>query len=353
MSKILKILIYILLASGAASAVTVDKIYTITIQVKDTTPETRKAAMPEAFDKLIRKVASSHTVLNNHEIMVAREQADKFVNNYFYRADGAQQLLTLQYNELMLENLLANIGRASLGKNRPQILLWLVLSESNHPAFVTASTHSAVANKIDLLASDYGLPMILPLLDLSERQTVSEQDVIDFNTRPLQQASERYNADAILLGKLKYEANTWLCEWRLIDGTREAVWNSSGADLEAQMDLMASNLAGHMVAARGKIKHVADRESNVQRNSICLRINGINSVADYAKILDHLQQNSALKDVEIGSVDHTQATFLIQAEGGKDAIISALSNDPLLVGDSAAKHNQDLTYTLVRARMES
>jgi len=323
----------IFLLSNSVFAVTIDNLNSIVIQVTDTSVDTRSKVLPQAFEQVMRRVASSHSAVAHPEFAKAKQKVDSYINTYFYTENSGTYNLTVQFNDQALADLLTKMGRSSFSKNRPQVLLWLVVDQHNKPQFVNSSSQEPLADKIDLLSSNYGLPVLFPLLDLTERLFIAEQDVINFNLPPLQQAAGRYNADSVVVGKINNLSGVWHCEWRLLDGPQDIAWNSTGDDL----DVMFNQLAEKLVASY----KVTDKSIASNKNSIAVRVKGVNSVADYAKVLAYLKNLSVVQQVEIGSVDGNQAMFMVSSEAGKEAVIKALNMDTLLAAES------DIDATLI------
>lgn len=313
---------------GPVCAVILDNLYTVAIQVTDNSLNTRAETLPQAFEQIVRRVASSHHAITHPEYIKARHHIDEYLNTYFYTENAGAYTLTLQFNEQKLANLFNKMGRNSFNKNRPQILLWLVIEENNQPNFVTSGSQVAIADKIDVLANNYGLPILFPLLDLTERLFIAEQDVINFNIAPLEQAAGRYNADSIMIGKINNINGIWHCEWRLVNGQKNVSWNTNGDDLDVELEVMFNQLADNLIASFGKIS------TPETKLSTAVRVKGVNSIADYARVLSYLKKLPVVQQVEIGSVEGNQAMFLVTSEGGKDAIIKALHADHLLNAES-------------------
>ena len=310
-------------------ALTIDNLYSEVIQLNDNTIATRSAILPQAFESVVRRVASSHSALTHAEYLNAKQHIDAYINTYFYSENAGVYNLTLQFNEQMLTDLLNKMGRTSFSKNRPQVLLWLIVEQNNQPNFLVSGSQDEIANKVEALAKSYGLPIVLPLLDLTERLFIAEQDVINFNIKPLQQAAGRYNADTLMVGKLNNISGVWHCEWRLVDGDNSVSWNSAGEDLDIELEVMFNQLADNLLVSFG----IRD-SSEVIKQSIAVRVKGVNNVTDYATVLAYLKNLPIVQQVEIGGVDGNQAIFLVTVDGGKDAVIKALQSDNLLNAES-------------------
>lgn len=322
-----------------------ENLYAVVIQVPDNTMATRNQYLPVAFEQAIKKVASSHQVLSHPEYKTAREHPDRFISHYFYTENGTAYSLNLRFNEAMINNLLHKIGRSTLGKNREHVLLWLVQDNAPAPTFIANGPNDVIAKKINSLATSYGVPIILPLVDLTERLFISEQDILNANVQPLQLAAERYSTNTILLGKIKQDGEVWHCEWRLVVNQHQSAWDSVSNNLDAELEAMINNLADRLIAT----KQMIQQNAAVVSQDIVVRIKGVYSVNDYAKVIDHLKRLQAVKQVEIGTITGAYATFLIQAEGGKQQVLQDLRMSNLLIVDSLAvidneSNNLDLIY---------
>ncbi len=335
-------------------AVPMDNLYTSVIQVTDNTFEARNQVLPQAFDQVVKKVASSHDVFNHPEFIAARQHIDRFVTTFFYVENGDSYALTLRFNEQMINNLLTKTGHNTFGKERPQILMWMVLDDQGKQNFVTQGPQAVLANKIENLSNSYGVPVYLPLMDLTERLFITEQDVLNSNIAPLLQASERYNSDLVLLGKGINQNGVWNCQWQLLNGNNNISWDTSSISIDEQLEQLFNQLsvkiiASQQIATEPEQEIVADQTiapKQVQnKKNVTIRITGINSINEYAKTFAQLKKLSIAQQVEIGSVNDNQATFIITATGGREAIIKALKNDNYLIAEPAIS-DQNLTYRI-------
>lgn len=330
--------ILVFLLNSSCLAVQLDNLCTVVIQVTDNTLVTRNQHLPIAFEQVIKRVSSSQNILQHPEYLAAREHLDRFVSHYYYTENAGAYNLTLRFNEQMINHLLGKIGRTTLGKNRPQVLLWLVVEQNNQPNFVTYGPQTEIAQqtaqKIDTLANTYGVPIILPLVDLTERLFISESDVINFNVQPLQQAAERYSTNTMLLGKANNVAGVWHCEWRLVEGQENIAWNSTSNNLDQELEQMINRLADQLIAH----KHNIQENTKLAKLGITVQVSGIKSVTDYAKVLDLLKRLPPVQQVDIGSIDGNQATFILTADGGAANLQKALQAEEALLQSLAVTY---------------
>lgn len=306
---------------NSANAVALTNLYSVNINVADNTVETRNKQLPEALEQVLVRVSSSTEILNHKELAVAKQQVDKYVNGFSYKQNEELYKLTIQFNEKMIGQLLSRLGRSAISKNRPLVLLRLV----------DGGTHEDVVAKLDLLSNRYGVPIVVPLLDLSE---------MHMDAKHVGEVASRYRADVVMTGKISNIAGEWRCEWQLFNSDKVVVWGSNGADLDAQLDLMVNHLA-EQLTTRYNALSVA---KNAGGNKISLRVGGVANINDYAKITAYLKNLAPIKRVEVKSVLDNEVVYLISAEGGREAITTAISLDRLLTASAADYDGEGLSY---------
>jgi hypothetical protein len=104
-------------------------------------------------------------------------------------------------------------------------------------------------------AQHRGLPLRLPLADLSEQLVATAPALESADPAPLRSASERYNADALLAVHAREEGGQWQAKWRLWLGDQKEAGSVQGADQAAVADAVmlavAERLAPRFVAKPG------------------------------------------------------------------------------------------------------
>lgn len=325
--------IFVVLCPYTLVASVSDNLYTVVIQVTDNNLATRNKHLPRAFEVVVKRVASSKDILAEREYLDSLEHLDRFVSHYFYTENDGAYNLTLRFNPQMINNLINKAGRKILTQ-REDILLWLVVTTPNEPAsFVAYHTHDNVAKAVEVAANTFGVPVIMPLIDLTERLFISEEDVLTNNIKALKLGAERYSADTILLGNVKQADDIWYCEWNLFIGDVNVAWSSEDIILEPQIDSMVSTLADKMIAFK------QSSTANRIAENISVRVNGLGSAADYAKVLEHLKCLNSVQQVEIGNVYSDYATFTLKSDSDREKVIRDLKTSKILAFNSSATSN--------------
>ena len=85
-------------------------------------------------------------------------------------------------------------------------------------------------------AQHRGLPLRLPLADLSEQIVATAPNLEGTDATPLRGVSERYNADALLAVHAREEGGQWQAKWHLWLGDKKEAGSVEGADQAAVAD---------------------------------------------------------------------------------------------------------------------
>jgi hypothetical protein len=123
--------------------------------------------------------------------------------------------------------------------------------------------------------------MVWPMMDMDEQGQISESAVTSANPAVLDAASQRYNADQTLIGRVTHATNgAWVAEWQLWQRGSQQRFNIESPTPEAAgaavVDRIVELLVARYVVASG----------NQER--LQLRVNGIANVADYGALLKYL-----------------------------------------------------------------
>lgn len=329
----------LLVCCGAAKAVVLKDLYTFNSMVNDNTQATRLALLPQAMDQVLQRVAGTSDVLQHPACIEAKQNPDKYVRDFAYRENDGTYKLIINFDERMIDQLLASTGRGNLTKNRPVVMIWLAVQDQQKTELVGDNAYQELAEYIDDAAHKHGIPVVLPLLDLTERLFVSANDVAVFNSGPLQQAAGRYNVDMILAGKIKKVNNEWECVWHLFVGDQTIEWSTSGADMQMQMDAMLGALTEKILAHYGHATH-----AQLGKTAVFVRVKGVVNVAAYAKVMGFLAKLPAVKNVAVSSINDQEVVFAIYADGGRSAVRTAIDLDTILIADAGDSDGDYLSY---------
>src|SRR5262249_895700 len=144
-------------------------------------------------------------------------------------------------------------------------------------------------------AQERGLPLVVPLMDLDEQLKVTPAVVWSGTFDVLEQASQRYSADAMLIGRVSHDpAGTWTAAWEI---------RRRGGDHRFNMEWETPDDAGTAIVNRLTEELVARYAvASGDQQQLEIRVDGIANVADYGALLSYLAGLEFIDAVRIEEV---------------------------------------------------
>lgn len=327
-----------LLGMPSAHALEMRGLYRARVAVASKAPAVREAALGELLEAVVVKVSGQRQPASNSEVVQAIASPDSYVQQYGYESGpggttataGAQPqgqaqpplFLWARFDPNAVNQLLTRAGLPIWGRVRPTVLVWLAVQRDEQRQLIGADDGSGLGDLMREAAAARGVPLVLPLLDLEDRSHVSVGDVWGGFRDSLLAASKRYEARAILIAKAYQKTpGNWVADWQLQLEDQPATWTTQGdrldAVLAAGIEQMADNVAARFAQIGGSGSGAG----------IEFTVNGVKTLADFARALHYLQSLDSVSKVEVIRLQGDSVTFHAQAQGGLGAFkrIIALS----------------------------
>jgi hypothetical protein len=154
-----------------------------------------------------------------------------------------------------------------------------------------------------------GLPVSFPLLDTIDLQNLSFSDIWGGFDDPLIAASERYEADAILVGRIR-AASSQRNRWSFYFGGEERSWTG---EPELVLGVVADMLAAEFAIS-----------GNAVPESVDLSIAGIDTVEAFGAVQNLLAGTNVIEKFSIVEIEGDRVRFRIEAVGGAERLRRAL-----------------------------
>ncbi len=323
------------LVSLNAAAVEVDRLYEAEVPVADQGTDQRTEAVHEAFVQVLVKVTGETGIASDAAAKPLLEDAEHFVQQFRYRQpppsapapasaqapaqDAApaapQQVLWARFDPAALNRALGKQGLPVWGRARPATLLWLAVEQNGRRELVGANSGTDMEQTLTAEADLRGLPLRLPLLDLTDQSHLSASDVWgDFDDNILA-ASARYQTEAVLVGRAYPAAGGWQGRWTLYQGGSRAVWDSRGDD---RADVLQDGVDG--AAQRLAQRFAQVRSGDVRGQRLLVQVREVGNLGDYTRAMKYLESLSPVISLEPFAVSPGKATFRLETRGGRDAI---------------------------------
>jgi uncharacterized protein len=301
----------VLLPAPAARAAEVPWLYDVQVPVADQSPRARLESAREGLAQVLTRLTGLTRLPASEVIDRALAAPDLYYNQFGFRRDDENGglLLQLQFMPDAVLNLIRQANLPVWRSSRPTVLAWVVVDDGGERQILgSVSEHPAVV-ALKQRAVERGLPLLLPLMDLADQMAVEPAVVWGRLSQPLLEASERYDADILLIGRLQERPDgRWSGSWEFwVDG--DVHDRTEQASEPARLGIVAADLVSDEIAAR-----YAVRDSGVRR--VELNISAVESAADYADLLRYFSGLEFVDEVDVWTVsgDRIGVSLVTSAE---------------------------------------
>ena len=221
------------LISLASQAETVKGLYQVREPVSSQAPEERTQATQRALETLVMRLTGDPKAAQNPGLAAILKDPQQIISQYGFEA-GPPEVLKVDFDPASTQAALRRAGLSLWGANRPSILSWWLNDSAEGSSLVGDAQASAAP--LRRAAQHRGLPLRLPLADLSEQLVATAPNLEGADPAPLRDASDRYNADALLAVHAREEGGQWQAKWQLWLGDKKEAGSVEGADQAALAD---------------------------------------------------------------------------------------------------------------------
>ena len=188
------------LVSGHVEATQVIQTNIAAIAVDDQSQRSQDSALKSAFKQVMIKITGNKDALQNPGVKAALRTPQAYLRSYRFDFQEGEILYVAEFDKIKLNELLQREGLPLWGERRPETLLWLATedSESGERQLLDETTPSVMREHLSAKAKERGLPLSFPLMDLTDRSTISIYDVWGRFVQSLTQASHRYSVDNVI-----------------------------------------------------------------------------------------------------------------------------------------------------------
>jgi hypothetical protein len=321
-------LLILLLALIAApiGAVEVASLYSAQVPFDQEERDPRALAYRAALVEVLLRVSGSELGSDPEMIELLFPNPTSYVVQF---RPGADDTLWVSFDGDAIERVLRESGQTVWGSDRPLTLIWLAVDWGQGKREIIgaddAQRRRAEARSIDRnrllrervleLAERRGLPIVFPLLDTTDLQSVSFSDIWGGFDDALLSASERYEVHSILVGRIRPESSQ-RNRWSYYFGDELRTWNG---EPEFVVGLVA-DLLGEEFAISG----------NAPVESIDLTVAGIATVEAYGAVQKLLSEVNVIESYSIAQVEGDRIRYRVEALGGAERLSRALRFNGLI-----------------------
>ena len=270
--------------------------------------------MRSLMRSVLVKVAGDRKLLSHATIKKALRQTQKYVKQFQYSRipDGLQ--ISVDFQPSLIDQLIRNSGFSVWSGRRPVTLFWVAEQPAlgSRAKYLLADGKFPVQSKfISETAHQRGIQVLFPMMDLTDQQHISVNDVWGKFDSIVTEASDRYLVEQLVSARLFPELingnQVWRIQWRIMANGLTTTGDFSHKEKATSLAYMIDNIAD--VSAQAHNKSYLDLVDLKQDQQVS--VDGISSMSDYTAVLTLLRDTAFTRSLRLMSFDNGVASFVI------------------------------------------
>lgn len=318
--KVAALLWAILLPSGGTAATS---LYTVNVPLDPEVTQEREArelAYAAAMELVLIRVTGSDDEAHLAGLTEMFPNPSRYVLRF---RPGPEGSLEVSFDGSAIEKLLRQTRNTIWEEDRPLTVVWLAVdwgdgereiigadSVARTPD-VTRSIdrHGLLRERIEKIAERRGIPIVFPLLDVEDRQGLSFSDVWGGFDEQIIEASKRYGASSILVGRFRPDG-AQRNRWTYFFGEEKLQWFG---EPESVTGMVADQLAAHFAI-----------HGDAVLQSYSLTVDGIDSLVAYGHVQQLMENLSVAENFSVTLVAGHRIEYRVRVYGEIDRLNKAL-----------------------------
>ena len=285
-----------------------------------------KLAKSQAMAAMLVRLTGQTASLKQTSIKAALDEVDNYVSHISRQTNAttAEVMLQLRFDQQAVRQLLSAAGLPVWVADRSSILAWLVIEQQGIQDIIAEGSLD-IGELLLAEARQRGLPVVLPLMDLTDQLLIGPSDIWGNFSETITQASQRYQPHTLLLGRLYQNADGfWQGQGSIQLPDEQQDWLFAAASPEALISLIVEHL-GEQLGQRFALPADTDQEYMAS-----LHIRGIDDLAAYAELRKILQGVAGVTEVALHSVQGEALLVMVSYQGHKDNLLPSLEGQSRL-----------------------
>lgn len=314
------VLLTCVLLALPAAAVEVPTLYTAEVPLDRSADDPRADAYEAALLEVLRRVSGSGFANDSETVALLFPNPRSYVTQF--RA-GAEDTLWVSFDGQAIERVLRDAGQSVWGSDRPLTLVWLAVDwgqgdreiiaaddpERSDQAARSIDRNRMIRERLLEIAGRRGLPLLFPLLDTTDLQSVTFADIWGGFDEAVVDASRRYDASSILIGRIR-PASSQRNRWTYYFGGDELALSGSP---EAAIGQVADLLAAEFAIG-----------GDMPIESVILNVSGVTTVEAYGNVQRLLDDIALIERFAVTEVAGDRVSYRIDVHGGAERLGRAL-----------------------------
>ena len=300
-----------------------------TVPIEGDAPEARRAAMAEALRQVLVKASGQRLTGMGEKLESLLAGAEDQAQEFRYRTGPAAggeapgKLLWVRFDRRTVEQDLRQLGLILWESGRPELIPWLALEAQGRRRLADPERDALLYEALEEAAQRRGLVLVLPLMDLQDRNALNLGDLWMVHAESILAASSRYGKALPLVGRLRRSGKGWRATWSLLLADGEQRFDGEGESLQAVV------ADGIEQAVDLLVQRFLPSLEEAQQGVVLVRFIGLHGVGDYARLKRLLQSLDVVTGFSLERAEADRLVFRVQALGGREALASQLA----LVGE--------------------
>ncbi|MEX2321425.1 MAG: DUF2066 domain-containing protein, partial [Saccharospirillum sp.] len=189
-----------LLSLSAWAARTVDVYADSAILAQNASDQDQNEAVREALLRVLIRATGEADIANQERIQPLLRNASDYLSTFRFQTSDAlltnvlgesvpTKRMVMQFDQQSIEQWLVNQRLPVWGTRRPEVLLWLADRLQGRDRILTDGDNHTLAVELNNRLDNRGLPVVLPIMDLTDTLNVSFTDVYGLFTGDIEAAS--------------------------------------------------------------------------------------------------------------------------------------------------------------------
>lgn len=326
-------------------ALEVSDLYQANVVVDSQTREQREQAIKQGLQSVFLKVGGKKSVLAHKVLKKAQRRASSYVSQYRYQRKNEQLSLVVIFNEDKVNQLFKEAKLALWGSLRPQVLLWLIDEQGASRTIIASDADSTIPESVHDFSVKRGLPIIMPLMDLTDNEQVVLSDFWGYFPEQIQQASSRYFADTTVVMRVSDSSLVsqselkeplipledvdcgLLCqdqevetpkvlEWRIYSQGTLYIQRYQGVDKDNLIEQALSDITELIYQSYALLASA--------ENDVVIEVENITSLTSDTHVFQFLTDLSAVKAVTLISAQGSVRRFKLELVGSQTSFLASL-----------------------------
>jgi hypothetical protein len=229
----------------------------------------------------------------------------------------------VEFEPAALRDLLTEAGLSVLGPNRPAVMLWAVENKVLGPELL--SQGGEWTEVLSEAARARAVALSLPLADLEDRTLVDVKAIEQADEQTLKQASQRYDASAVLALTISETTDESVLEWAWWLNEQSESGRITAESRAAAADQLMLEIADLVVEQYGVTPSTSVESSQWQ-----IVVDGVDSVGEFAGLQRTLQQLGSKRAPRVLSVKGGEVRLALDFPGSEEQLERLLALDQRL-----------------------